>query len=188
MKVMEKWKDIEGYEGLYEVSNLGRVRSLPKKTRSGVRILTPGITYSGYLYVVLCKNGKTKTFSVHRLVAKAFLPNPDNLPCINHKSEIKSQNYVWVNEDGSIDPEKSSLEWCNVAYNNNYGTHNHKISAKMTNGKLSTPVKQMNLDGTLVTIWPSINEAQRNGFDTSGVWGCCNGKYSKYKGFKWAYL
>ena len=106
---MEEWRDIEGYEGLYQISSLGRVKSFPRPTTPG-GILKINKRKDGYCSVMLCKNGKTKRFLVHRLVAKAFIPNPNNLPMINHKNENPSKNIV------------DNLEWCDNKYNCNYGT------------------------------------------------------------------
>ena len=113
---MEEWKSIPGYECLYEVSNLGRVRSLDRYVKGKSesyrlhkgKVLSPGKDKDGYLQVCLCCNGKYKIISVHRLVAQAFIPNPDNLPMINHKDEVKTNNSV------------DNLEWCTVKYNSNY--------------------------------------------------------------------
>ena len=118
----EIWRPIEGYEGLYEVSSYGRVRSLDKYVKSGYgsyrlrkgKILSPGIRPDGYLVVSL----QYKMFRVHRLVAQAFILNPDNLPQVNHKDENKANNRV------------DNLEWCDSKYNNNYGTA--RIRAKET--------------------------------------------------------
>ena len=120
---MEEWKSIPGYEGLYEVSNLGRVRSVDRyvKYLNGMihlhkgKVLSPGIRSDGYLQVSLCCNGKYKTIAVHRLVAQAFIENPDNLPEINHKDEDKTNNSV------------DNLEWCDRSYNNTYGTRQDKV-------------------------------------------------------------
>ena len=119
----EIWKDIVGYEGLYQVSNFGRVKSLAKyKNGNGgskfwrkERILKPANTGRGYLMVVLIKEKKRTTYILHRLVAQAFIPNPNNLPQINHKDENKTNNVV------------SNLEWCDNKYNSNYGTRNVRI-------------------------------------------------------------
>ena len=100
---IEEFRDIPGYEGMYEVSNLGRV----KNVETG-RILKPGKDRYGYLKVVLCKNGTRKTIKVHRLVALTFLPNPNNYPEVNHRDEDKTNNTV------------DNLEWCTRDYNNNY--------------------------------------------------------------------
>ena len=111
---MEIWKEIEGYAGLYEVSNCGNIRSL----KFG-RKLNPVVNSSGYKLISLSKEGKRKSFSVHRLVAEAFIPNYNNYPCINHKDENKTNNQV------------SNLEWCTQKYNCNYGNYNKKLSEAM---------------------------------------------------------
>lgn len=112
---MEVWKAIEGFEGLYEVSNLGRVRRTYKTGKE--KILKPNKNKkSGYLYICLSRNNKKKTFRVHRLVALHFISNPNNLPEVNHIDEDKSNN-VWTN-----------LEWCTSEYNCNYGTRNQRQS------------------------------------------------------------
>ena len=117
---MEEWKAIAGYEGLYEVSNLGRIKSLSRIDSRGYKrnekILKLNKDSGGYLKVSLYKNGKPKQYNVHRLVAIAFIPNPDNLPEVNHKDENRINNYV------------DNLEWCNRKYNCNYGARNSKIS------------------------------------------------------------
>mgnify|MGYP002679946246 CR=1 FL=1 len=117
----EVWKDIKGYEGLYQVSNLGRVRSLNYGRSGETKLLKQGTT-NGYKRVFLYKNGKGKNYFVHRLVAMAFIPNPNNLPIINHKDEDSSNNNV------------NNLEWCTQEYNLNYGTRNERAS-KSKKGK-----------------------------------------------------
>ena len=106
---MEEWRDIKGYEGLYQVSNLGRVRSKRK-------ILKGTPDKDGYLRVALCKNGTRKYFGIHRLVAIAFIYNANNYPCVNHKDENKTNNRV------------KNLEWCTIAYNNCYGNRLKRVS------------------------------------------------------------
>ena len=113
----EIWRDIKGYEGLYQVSNLGRVKSLERyvKGKDGLRLVKEIIMSisvcrtNGYFKVILHKDGKQKRYQVHRLVAEAFIPNPDNLPIVNHKDENKINNCVW------------NLEWCTYSYNLTYG-------------------------------------------------------------------
>ena len=112
--MIEEWRPIEGYEGLYEVSNTGQVRSVDRYDnrncfRKG-KVLSPIKDTNGYLKVNLYCNGKNKKCLVHRLVTEAFLPNPDGLPQVNHKDEDKTNNSV------------DNLEWCDSKYNNNYGT------------------------------------------------------------------
>ncbi len=180
---MEIWRDIEGYAGLYQVSNLGRVKSLGNSKTRKEKILKPQTTRYGYLQVQLWKNGKAKFHTVHRLVALAFIPNPDNKPQINHKSEIRTQNTVWVNEDGTIDPEKSNLEWTSVKENINWGSRNERVRQKK-----SKPVKQLTLGGVFVAIWSSTIETGKNGFSQSSVWQCCQGKRKTHKGYKWQWV
>ena len=120
---MEIWKDIKGYEGLYQISNKGRVKSLGNNKTRKEKILSPKPKSNGYIEVKLCKKGeKPKPFLVHRLVAEHFLPNPDNLPVVNHKiDDFKHRS----------DNRVENLEWCTVEYNNNYGSRNEKISKKI---------------------------------------------------------
>ena len=180
------YKD-EIYEGLYKVSNLGRILSLNYKRTGKSKLMNPSEDKDGYLIVELCKNGEYKMCLVHRLVAFAFLENPENLPQVNHKDENKTNNFVFLNEDGSVDKEKSNLEWKSPKDNINHGTRNERVSKAMTNGKLSKPVLQLTLTGELIREWPSTKECGRNGFNQSNVWACCNGKKPQYKGFRWEY-
>ena len=129
----EIWKDIKGYEGLYQVSNLGRVKSLPRKNhpKEEFRNLSPDS--KGYLRVNLFKNNKGKTHKVHRLVAEAFIPNPNNYPQVNHKDENKANNNV------------DNLEWCTNKYNVNYGhcrDSNKKEIICITTGKEFKSIKE----------------------------------------------
>ena len=168
----EIWKDIEGYKGLYQVSSLGKVRSLPRNTTSG-KILKPITQKNGYLYVILYKDGKGNFYKVHRLVALAFVPNDDPQYKIevNHLNEKKTDNRA------------SNLNWMSHKENIHYGTGiERRVQKKIK------PIKQISLDGTLVAIWPSIMEASRNGFNQGNICQCCQGKYKTYKGFKWEYL
>lgn len=114
---MEVYKDIEGYEGQYQVSNLGNVRSLDRECKGNKcvfikkgKILSPKTHKNGYLIVGLCKDSKMKMYYIHRLVAEAFIPNPNNLPIINHKDEDKTNNNL------------INLEWCDKSYNALYGS------------------------------------------------------------------
>ena len=154
----EIWKDIEGYEGLYQVSNLGRVRSLRRNI-----ILRQSIERNGYERILLYKNKGYKHFLIHRLVATAFIPNPNNLPQVNHKDENKLNNCV------------DNLEWCTQEYNHNYGTINIRISQKLLNHKSrSKIVLQYTLDGTFIKEWKSTMDVQRNlGFAQSHISECC---------------
>lgn len=168
----EIWKDIEGYDGLYKISNMGNVKSLKYGKE---RILKPA-KVDGYLRVCLCKNSKYKWFKIHRLVAEAFLDNPYNLPEVNHKDEDKSNNNV------------DNLEWCSRQYNINYGTGHQRSTETQTNGSKSKTVYQYTLDGVLVAEYPSIMEAQRQlGFNQGYICNCCNGRFNKAYGYIWKY-
>lgn len=163
----EYWKPVVGYEGLYEVSNWGRVKSI-KFGRE--RILKPGTNNRGYLFVNLCKNGKKKNFRVHRLVAEAFIPNPYNLPEVNHKDENKLNNNA------------ENLEWCDRKFNINYGTGIERRSKTQ-----SKPVLQYDLEGNLIREWKSVTECGMNGYNYGNVAACCRGILKTHKGFIWRY-
>ena len=195
MTDIEIWKtavyDGEIYEGLYKVSNWGRILSLNYRNTGKPDLLNPGTNTGGYLQVDLSKNKETKTCLVHRLVAFTFLENPENKPEVNHKDEDKTNNFVFLNEDGSVDKEKSNLEWVWHIDNMNHGTRNERagkaISKALTNGKLSKKVLQFTLDGEFIREYPSIMECSRNGFDQGAVCKCCNGKLKTHKGFRYQY-
>ena len=180
------------YEGLYKVSNLGRILSLNYKNTGKAELMNPSDDGGGYLHVVLSKNGETKTCKVHRLIAETLLPNPENLPEVNHKDEDKTNNFVFLNEDGTVDKEKSNLEWKNHRDNCNHGSRNERIAKANkiahTNGKLSKKVLQLSLNGELIKEWPSTSECGRNGFNQGHVAACCRGEEKTYKGFRWEYL
>ena len=187
MEYIEEWKDIKDYEGLYQVSNWGKILSLNYRNTGKPRLMTPVEDTDGYFTVQLWKNEKPKTCKVHRLVAQTFIPNPDNLPQVNHKDEDKTNNFVFLNKDGSVDKEKSNLEWKSPKENSNHGTRTERIAKANTNGIRSKPVLQLSLSGELIREWPSIGECSRNGFSKGNVWACCNGKKPQYKGFRWEY-
>ena len=164
----EIWKDKKDYEGHYQVSNCGRVKSIKFGKE---RILKPKKDKYGYLHVNLYKNSKRKDFLVHRLVAEAFLDNPNNLPLVNHKDENPSNNF------------STNLEWCTHEYNINYGTSQQRKSLK-----LSKPVGQYSLDNKLIKTYPSINECGRNGYNYGHVAECCRGERKSHKGYIWKFL
>lgn len=159
-KEIEEWRPIQGFEGLYEVSDWGRVKSLKFGKE---KMLKGGKDKDGYLLVQLCQDGKRVMKKVHRLVAEAFLPNPNNLPQVNHKDECKTNNNVL------------NLEFCDSKYNNNYS--------------LSKCVDQIDAStGEVVRQWESTAECGRNGFLSGMVSKCALGKYKQYKGFIWKYV
>ena len=173
--MIEIFKDIKDYEGLYQVSNLGQILSLNYYRSGKPKLLKPGKNKKGYLLVNLYKNRKRKSYKIHQLVAEHFIPNPDNLPEINHIDEDKTNNRV------------DNLEWKSHKDNCNHGTRNERIAKTMTNGKRSKPVLQLSLSGELIREWPSISECGRNGFNHRNIVSCCNGKLKQYKGFRWMY-
>lgn len=180
MQEEEIWKDIEGYEGLYQVSNMGRVKSLERKAKNGMRIkerIKKVKLRKGYYALELSDvNGNKKTYNVHRLVAQAFLPNPDNLQCINHRDENTLNNMV------------DNLEWCTHKYNVNYGTCIERRSKKCINGKRARKINQLTLDREFIREWASAREVQRQlGFSQAHISKCCNGKYRQSYGFIWEY-
>ena len=165
----------------YQVSNLGRILSLNYNHTGKPKLLKPSYNKQGYLQVQLSKNRKRKTFRVNRLVAETFIPNPNNLPEVNHKDEDKTNNSV------------ENLEWIWHKDNCNHGTRNERIAktnskVQKNNQKKSKPVLQFTLDGEFVREWPSTRECGRNGFDNSNVAKCCRGEKTHYKGFRWKYV
>ena len=175
----EEWRDVVGYECLYQVSDQGRVKSLERKVpkRNGERtvkerILKPITDRYGYLIVCLCAGGKQKMFKVHRLVCQAFHKNPENKLCVNHIDENKTNNAA------------SNLEWSTYEENNNHGTHNERMAKTQ-----SKPVGQYTRDGELVKVWASVSEAgRRAGFDRGTISSVANGKRKTHKGFIWRYV
>lgn len=168
---VEIWKDIEGYEGLYQVSNLGRVKSLGNNKTRKEKILK-GIKERGdYLKVILCKEGNRKHFKVHRLVASAFIPNYNNLPQVNHKDEDKNNNRV------------DNLEWCDCKYNINYGSHNKRMIKAN-----SIPIIQFSKTGEFIHKWDSAREAEKElGIDKGNICSCLKGRYKTAGNYKWEY-
>lgn len=174
----EIWKDIEGYEGLYQVSNLGRVRSLERfNVNSGVyqnrvRVLKQSHNRRGYKTVTLIKRKARKTVTVHRLVAKAFLENPKMLPQVNHKDENKENNAV------------GNLEWCDNRYNYSYGTRVERVTKK-----LQKPILQFDENGNFINEFSGLRDAQRalNLTSSGSISECCNGKRATAFGYIWRY-
>ena len=170
--MIEEWKDIKGYEGRYQVSNMGRIKSLPRMTRTGYRngvMLKPIKSSLGYMLVGLSR----KLYKVHRLVAETFLDNPQNLKYINHKDEDKTNNCV------------SNLEWCTCEYNNNYGTRNQRISL---NSSRKRKILQCDLSGNVIKEWESIMSASKYyGVTRTNICSCCNGRQKTSAGYTWRY-
>jgi hypothetical protein len=169
--VEEIWRDIPGYEGLYQVSNLGNVRSLNYRRSGYAKNLLPRFDGNGYRIVSLSREGKAKNAEIHRLVAIAFIPNPHNLPVVNHKDETRTNDCV------------DNLEWCTQQYNCTYGSAKARFAVAR-----SKPVEQLK-DGVVVKRWESSNAAGRAGFSQTHISKCCNGvpKYKTHKGYEWRY-
>ena len=189
MTDIEIWKtaiyDGIVYEKLYKVSNLGRILSLNYRNTGKAELLNPIERKDGYSEVCLSKNKETKRCLVHRLVAEVFLENPEGKPCINHKIQGKKGkkiNMVFFNEDGTVDKERTTIEWCTYKENNDYGTRTERAAKTQ-----SKPVLQLSLSGDLIKEWESTRECERNGFDHGAVCKCCNGKLPHYKGFRFMY-
>lgn len=174
---MEIWKDIEGFNGVYQVSNEGRVYS--KLTN---KILKQMPRRHGYLSVWLYGNGGVKGrngkgYSVHRLVAQAFCDNPHNKPEVNHINEIKTDNRA------------ENLEWCTHVENSNHGTRGARLSALGLNGKQSKKTYQYTLDWELVNEYPSVHEAARtNGFNLGNICkSIANPEEKTAYGYRWSH-
>lgn len=165
----EIWKDIQGYEKLYQVSNFGKIKSLPKKTKMKNQytekemILKPTKNRYGYYYVDLC-NGKNnkKKYLIHQLVAKAFIPNPESKPQVNHKNGIKTDNTL------------NNLEWCTAKENNIHAIKNglRKIKA----------VLQYDKQGNFIKEWECVADT-----NLKHIYEVCNGQRKSAGGFIWAY-
>ena len=180
MMVSETWIDVVDYEGYYKVSNKGNVYSVERKdsrgNKCGGKTLQPAYSGTGYLIVDLYKNGIGKNKLVHRLVAEAFIPNPESLPQVNHIDEVKDNNNV------------ENLEWCTSEYNNNHGTRNERVSKK---------IRAVNIKTGEVLTFSSANEAMRKGYSQTSL--ACRGVYKSpngnliggdgrtYRGHRWYY-
>lgn len=190
---MEIWKDIEGYEGLYQVSNLGNVKSLSKEKTTKLigifktkeKILSKGKDSRGYYSVVLYKNKIKKDISVHRLVAMAFIPNPENKPTVNHIDGNKCNNNV------------ENLEWCTYQENTQHayrtglnpilkGKDNPMYGRHAENHNHSKPVEQYDLEGNFIKKWVNMREAEiALNIARGKVSACCNGNQKTAGGYIW---
>lgn len=208
----EIWKDIDGYEGLYKVSSYGNVLSLKYCGSNRKHLLAPNIDHRGYLMAHLSKRGKTKTFKIHRLVASAFIPNPDNLPQVNHKDGDKLNNCV------------DNLEWCTCSYNVKHA-YDTGLSMPYWKGKKRDPllieklrnthigkkqdkewiqkrtgkqkgenhpyakkVTQYDLQGNFIREYNLVKEAaEANGLKLNNVSACLRGKSKTSGGYIWKY-
>ena len=201
--MVEEWRDIVieqngvvyDYTGLYQVSNYGRVRSLNYRGNGGVEVLKPALDKKGYKRVTLFKNKNRHILQVHRLVALMFIPNPDNLPCVNHKDETPGHDWV------------ENLEWCTYEYNLNYGTRSEKASKSLKDREFSEETKHK-MSENHADVRGEKNPRARKVicvetkqiFDTlkqAGEWcniskenicQCCKGRQKTAGGYHWKYL
>lgn len=182
----EVWKPIEGFEGIYEISNCGNVRSLDRcfsydsnygRHNYYGTILKKSLKRNGYHQVNLYYKGHVKHIAVHRLVANAFIPNPNNLPYVNHKDENKTNNHV------------DNLEWCTAKYNTNYGTGIERC-VKGRKDVLSKPIYQLDLNGNVIAEYTSATVAAKTlggKASQAAIWRCLIGKFKTAYGYKWKY-
>ena len=160
--MIEEWKDVQGYEGLYEISNTGKVKSLIKG-----RLLKPANHVKGYLFTTLTKDGKHRRFYIHRLVASAFLDNKEKKSEVNHIDGNKKNNHV------------DNLEWCSGIENKE---HAYRIGKRPTMAQV--PVEMFSDSGTLLNAFPSMNEASRvTGIHCGRISNCCSGKCKHAGGY-----
>lgn len=178
----EEWRDVVGYEDFYQVSSIGRVKSKRDKTRikdRQDRIMCQKYDNKGYLRVNLHKDGVCKAELVSRLVAGAFIPNPDGLPQVGHDDDNRSNNHI------------SNLYWTDSYENNRHNgklerfhdAHNAKIDVIAR--KLSQKVRAIAMDGSHELMFDSMQEAGRNGFDNGKISMCVNGKRNSHRGYRW---
>lgn len=165
----EIWKDIKEYEGLYQVSNFGRVKSLKFGKE---KVMSPVLHTRGYLNIELSNKGLRKVKKIHRLVAEAFIPNPKNFPQVNHKDENKTNNSV------------DNLEWCTSQYNCHYGTRIKRFSDNK-----KKKIYQFDLNGNFIKEWKSAVDIEKEtGLEKSNIRCCCRGEIKKAYGFIWRYI
>lgn len=175
IKEYEEWRDIDGYDGRYMVSNLGKIMSLNFNGTHKHKELLGRKTRGGYRQVVLYTNGKRKAFYIHVLVAKTFIPNPNNLPEVNHKDGNKENNTVnnleWVtSKENSLHAVKTGLRHVPKS-----GQHYRAVKTA-----------QFDIDGNLIKIWNSMSDPNKIfGYSTQNIEKCCSGKIHSAYGYIW---
>ena len=178
---MEEWRDIKGYEGIYQVSSEGRIKSLDYLHTGKEKILCPKKHNKGYLQIQFVRNGTNKTYTIHRLVAETFIENPYNYPCVNHIDENKQNN------------KAENLEWCTARQNTIKFLQNHPNFAKDRNYAKSKRRKQNRaieqiFNGVVVKKWENVREIElRNKWSAWSISECCRGNRKKAYGYTWRY-
>lgn len=179
----EIWRDIAGFDGAYAISNYGRIKSfertIPCKGKNNSdsyvvvheKILHLGDNGHGYLIANLSSSNKTNIFYVHRLVATAFIPNPQQLPTVNHKDENKSNNKV------------SNLEWASYQYNNNYGTAKQRSRQTIIKSGYATPIDMYDLQGNFIKHYDCSYDMEKDGISRRAALNVCSGRNRSYHGF-----
>ena len=177
----EIWKDVNEYEGYYKVSNFGEIKSCLRTVKHGLgnanrtiksRIIKPYNDNHGYHIVSLSKDGKVKKHKVHRLVAEAFISNPENKPTVNHLNEIRNDNRA------------SNLEWATYKENNDHGGHNERVSKTLSN-----PIEQLDENGNKISCFQSVRDASlATGINIMNIKSCLSHKNRLFAGgYQWRY-
>lgn len=178
----EEWRDIKGYEGYYQVSNMGRVKSLTRwridrnniRHKMQGRIMRLNKTNCGYYIIGLCVGDMRKYYLIHRLIAQCFIPNPNNYPCVNHKDEDKTNNCA------------SNLEWCTHLYNNTFGSRMERVQSKRRKR-----VAQLSEDNQIIRVFKSAREAAKEvKANYSNILEICKNTRRRKRtgGFKWSFV
>lgn len=173
--MQELWLPIKGFESSYLVSNTGKIKSIDRIIDRGFsklplkgKLLSPG-NNSGYLYVILSKGKISKTVQIHRIVAETFIPNPNNLPCVNHKDENTLNNCV------------DNLEWCTKSYNNSYKEARIKAAIKFRK-----PILQYSKNGEFIKEWTHAGAVEKElGINARSIYECCKGRCKTSGGYIW---
>ena len=186
----EEWRDIKGYEGVYQISNLGHIKRI-RCAKGRERIIKGFLTKKRYLKVTLHKDGIRKDYLVHRLVAETFIPNPQNKPCVDHidtdKLNNKVENLRWCTYQ-----ENNLNELTREAYSRTMKERRKRREALISKSGAEHPksmkVVQLTLEGEFVRVWDSMTETTKEGFSCQCVCRCCKKERKTHKGFKWMYL
>lgn len=175
----EIWKQVNGYGGKYYVSNKGNVKTLDYHQTGKEHMMKPRKDKGGYLTVSLSYLGNTNTVKIHRLVALAFLDNPNGFPFVNHKDEVKTNNIV------------DNLEWCTAKYNVNYSFSRHNDEFRKRQGdaerKYNSKIAQIDINGNVIRIYDNIAVAVKENGNNKNIYACVKGVQSVCMGCKWVF-